>query len=151
MQAVFVFGLIYRWRVRKQPASERVGALAFVPLTFLMPVTYALLTPLGLRSLDPANPAYRPYHGGDLRSRDQAYHQGTVWPWLIGPMGDALRRAGLPTRDLLTGLVAHLGDHGLGSVSETANGAAPHRATGCPFQAWSVAETLRNHLTSTDQ
>jgi glycogen debranching enzyme len=66
-----------------------------------------------------------------------------VWPWLIGPYADAARRSGVSTDGLLDGLVAHLGDWGLGSVSETADGAAPHAATGCPFQAWSVAELLR--------
>ena len=72
-----------------------------------------------------------------------AYHQGTVWPWLIGPYVDAVRRVGMSTGGLTDGLAAHLGDWGLGSVSETADGDAPHGATGCPFQAWSVAELLR--------
>jgi predicted glycogen debranching enzyme len=103
----------------------------------------ALLTPLGLRSLDPGDPAFRPHHRGAPAERDSAYHQGTVWPWLIGPYVDAARRLGSPTDELLDGLVAHLGDWGLGSVSETADGASPHAATGCPFQAWSVAELLR--------
>ena len=103
----------------------------------------ALLTPLGLRSLAPDDPAYRPHHHGSQAERDSAYHQGTVWPWLIGPFADAARRGGVPTDGLEHGLVAHLGDWGLGSVSETADGAAPHAATGCPFQAWSVAELLR--------
>jgi len=102
-----------------------------------------LLTPLGLRSLAPDDPAYRPHHRGGPAERDSAYHQGTVWPWLIGPYVDAARRVGVPIDDLLAGLDAHLGDWGLGSVSETADGAAPHAATGCPFQAWSVAELLR--------
>jgi predicted glycogen debranching enzyme len=97
-----------------------------------------LLTPLGLRSLSPTDPAFRPRHRGSPAERDAAYHQGTVWPWLIGPYVDA-------SGDLaaLAGLEAHLGEWGLGSVSETADGAAPHAATGCPFQAWSVAELLR--------
>ena len=102
-----------------------------------------LLTPLGLRSLAPDDPAYRPLHRGSPAERDSAYHQGTVWPWLIGPYVDTARRVGVPTDDLLEGLSGHLGDWGLGSVSETADGAAPHAATGCPFQAWSVAELLR--------
>ncbi len=106
-----------------------------------------LLTPLGLRSLSPLDPAYRPYHRGDPTARDLAYHQGTVWPWLVGPyVGaciDAGIDAGVATGDVLDGLVGHLGDCGLGSVSETADGAPPHGATGCPFQAWSVAELLR--------
>jgi predicted glycogen debranching enzyme len=103
----------------------------------------SLLTPLGLRSLAPDDPRYRPYHRGGPAERDGAYHQGTVWPWLIGPYVDAARAAGIAAEGLLDGLEAHLGDFGLGSVSETADGAAPHLATGCPFQAWSVAELLR--------
>jgi predicted glycogen debranching enzyme len=102
-----------------------------------------LLTPLGLRSLSPDDSRYRPYHRGGPADRDAAYHQGTVWPWLIGPYVDAARSAGGQVAGVLDGLEEHLGDWGLGSVSETADGAAPHRATGCPFQAWSVAELLR--------
>jgi len=103
----------------------------------------SLLTPLGLRSLSPDDPAYRPYHRGGPAERDAAYHQGTVWPWLLGPYADASRRLGLPLDGLLDGIEAHVGEWGLGSVSETADGAEPHAATGCPFQAWSVAELLR--------
>jgi predicted glycogen debranching enzyme len=103
----------------------------------------ALLTPLGLRSLAPDVEDYRGVHQGDPASRDRAYHQGTVWPWLIGPYADAATAVGISTDRLLDGLVAHIGEWGVGSVSETADGDAPHRATGCPFQAWSVAETCR--------
>jgi predicted glycogen debranching enzyme len=103
----------------------------------------ALLTPIGLRSLSPGDPAFRPVHRGGPADRDGAYHEGTVWPWLIGPYVDAARAVGVPLDGILDGLDAHLGDWGLGSVSETADGAAPHGATGCPFQAWSVAEVLR--------
>jgi predicted glycogen debranching enzyme len=102
-----------------------------------------LLTPLGMRSLSGHDPAYRGAHRGDSRARDAAYHQGTVWPWLIGPFADAARRTGHPGSGLFDGLDLHLGEWGLGSVSETTDGDAPHGATGCPFQAWSVAETLR--------
>jgi predicted glycogen debranching enzyme len=120
-----------------------------------------LLTPLGLRSLGPAEPGYRGSHRGGAADRDRAYHQGTVWPWLIGPYTDALRSAtgggcagaatsegaghsgGAAVRELFAGLAAHLREFGLGSVSETADGDPPHAATGCPFQAWSVAEVLR--------
>lgn len=137
-----------------RPNQLLAWSLPYAPMepdpVALRRITDALLTPLGPRSLEAADPAYRPVHGGTLRERDLAYHQGTVWPWLIGPLGDALRRAGLPTSDVLTGLRAHLSDFGLGAVSETADGVAPHRATGCPFQAWSVAETLRLHLMSTE-
>jgi glycogen debranching enzyme len=102
-----------------------------------------LLTPLGLRSLAPDEPGYAPRYEGGVRERDAAYHQGTVWPWLIGPYADAARRVGVPVEGILDGLEGHLGEWGLGSVSETADGDAPHAATGCPFQAWSVAELLR--------
>ncbi len=102
-----------------------------------------LLTPLGLRTLDPADPRYRGRHRGGPAERDAAYHQGTVWPWLIGPYVEAALRTGLPVDGVLDGLEAHVAEWGLGSVSETADGDAPHLASGCPFQAWSVAELLR--------
>jgi predicted glycogen debranching enzyme len=102
-----------------------------------------LLTSIGLRSLDPADPRYRPRHRGTPAERDGAYHQGTVWPWLIGPYTQAALKTRAPTSGLLHGLETHLHEFGLGSVSETADGEEPHAATGCPFQAWSVAETLR--------
>jgi predicted glycogen debranching enzyme len=102
-----------------------------------------LLTPLGPRSLAPGSPDYAGHHRGGVWERDHAYHQGTVWPWLIGPAVDAARAVGLPTATMLDGLMAHVAEWGIGSVSETADGDAPHIATGCPFQAWSVAELLR--------
>ncbi len=107
-----------------------------------------LSTTLGMRSLSPADPAYRGLHRGDSHARDAAYHQGTVWPWLIGPFADAALATGneLPLFDSLD---LHLGEYGLGSISETADGDAPHGATGCPFQAWSVAEVLRSRSTRT--
>src|SRR6185437_9465095 len=103
----------------------------------------SLLTPLGLRSLAPDDPAFRPVHRGSPPERDAAYHQGTVWLWLLGPYVDALRALGDPADTALAGIELHIGEWGLGSISETADGAAPHAATGCPFQAWSVAEVLR--------
>jgi predicted glycogen debranching enzyme len=102
-----------------------------------------LLTPLGLRSLDPADPRYLGAHRGGPAERDRAYHQGTVWPWLIGPYVEAALKIGVPVDGVFDGLEAHLQEWGLGSVSETADGNAPHGGTGCPFQAWSVAELLR--------
>jgi predicted glycogen debranching enzyme len=102
-----------------------------------------LLTPLGLRSLAPTDSRYLPLHRGGPAQRDAAYHQGTVWPFLLGPYVDAARRTGAPLAGILDGVEAHLGEWGLGSISETADGAAPHAASGCPFQAWSVAEVLR--------
>jgi len=103
----------------------------------------SLLAPLGLRSLASDDPAYLPHHRGTPAERDAAYHQGTLWPWLIGPYVDAAIRVGVPVDGILEGLDAHVGEWGIGSVSETADGDAPHAATGCPFQAWSVAELLR--------
>ena len=102
-----------------------------------------LLTSLGLRSLSPGDGRYTPQHRGDSGQRDRAYHQGTVWPWLVGPYVDATLASGGTAFGLLDGLERHLADFGLGSVSETTDGDAPHAATGCPFQAWSVAEVLR--------
>jgi len=102
-----------------------------------------LLTSLGLRSLTPNDPAYVGLHRGGVHERDRAYHQGTVWPWLIGPYVEAALRTGIPVAGVLAGLERHLWEWGLGSVSETADGDPPHRATGCPMQAWSVAEVIR--------
>jgi predicted glycogen debranching enzyme len=110
----------------------------------------ALATSVGLRSLAPGEPGYLGRHRGSPAERDRAYHQGTVWPWLIGPYADALLRAGAPTRGLLDGLELHLGELGLGSVSETLDGDPPHGGTGCPFQAWSVAELVRARATLAD-
>ncbi|MBI3976583.1 MAG: glycogen debranching enzyme family protein [Chloroflexi bacterium] len=109
-------------------------------------VERALLTPVGLRSLAPDDPAYVGQYGGDQHSRDAAYHQGTVWAWLVGPFVDVARRVRGETwdaRPVLAGLVRHLGEAGLGQVSEIFGGDPPHRASGCIAQAWSVAELLR--------
>jgi predicted glycogen debranching enzyme len=103
----------------------------------------ALLTPLGLRTLSADDPRYRGRHRGGPAERDAAYHQGTAWPWLLGPYVDAAIRVGASLHGILDGMEAHLAEWGLGSISETADGDAPHGATGCPFQAWSVAEMLR--------
>jgi predicted glycogen debranching enzyme len=114
----------------------RLGVLAAVE---------PLSTSIGLRSLAPVYANYIGRHRGAPPARDGAYHQGTVWPWLLGPLVDVL----LTTRDseaaerVVTEAEPHLAEWGLGSVSETADGDAPHAATGCPFQAWSVAEWLR--------
>ncbi len=103
----------------------------------------ALLTPLGLRSLAPGEPGYQGRHRGDPAARDRAYHEGTVWPWLLGPYVDAAARTGLDASAVLEPLERHVAEWGVGSVSETADGDPPHDATGAPFQAWSVAELLR--------
>lgn len=106
-----------------------------------------LLTPCGLRTLAPSDPAYRPEYGGGPLERDSAYHQGTVWPWLLGPFVDAHRRAygdEAAIRAILAPLEAHLRDYGVGGVAEVFDGDAPHRPNGCPWQAWSVAALLRS-------
>jgi predicted glycogen debranching enzyme len=106
-----------------------------------------LLTPVGLRSLARDHPDYKRSYHGDLRTRDAAYHQGTVWSWLIGPYLDAWRkvnpgdRAG--ARRLLEGLLAHLGEAGLGQISEVFDAEPPFTPRGCIAQAWGVAEVLR--------
>src|SRR4029077_13686749 len=102
-----------------------------------------LLTSLGMRSLAPSDRAYIGLHRGSAHERDAAYHQGTVWPWLIGPYVEAALRTGVPIHGVLAGLKGRLWEGGLGSISERAEGAPPHRATGCPMQAWSVAEVIR--------
>jgi len=103
----------------------------------------ALLTPLGLRSLAPTEYGYQGRYGGSIDARDEAYHQGTVWPWLIGAYVDACRAVGLSAEGLLRGLEASLQEWGLGSVGEVADGDPPHRAGGCPFSARSVGELIR--------
>jgi glycogen debranching enzyme len=107
----------------------------------LQAVRKELLTPVGLRSLGPREPGYRPRYGGDLRSRDAAYHQGTVWAWLIGPFADAWQKAFGPEPSLLEGF--DLGAYGLGTIAEIFDGDPPHAPRGCIAQAWSVAEVLR--------
>lgn len=102
-----------------------------------------LLTSVGMRSLSPDDAQFIGRHRGGPAERDAAYHQGTIWPWLIGPYLTSTARAGLGTSHILDGLSLHLAEFGLGSVSETADGDPPHAATGCPFQAWSVAEMIR--------
>ncbi len=105
-----------------------------------------LLTTYGLRSLSQDAPAYRGDYGGDVARRDGAYHQGTVWAWLIGPYADAHYRVH-GSRDAALALLRpfehHLREAGLGTVSEIFDGNAPHYPRGCIAQAWSVAEVLR--------
>ncbi len=112
-------------------------------------VAQHLLTPLGLRSLDPGDDLYRGRYAGDIWQRDGAYHQGTVWPWLIGPFIDshlAVYGDRAQARRILEPLATHLGTAGLGSISEIFDGDPPHTPGGCYAQAWSVAELLRSWL-----
>jgi predicted glycogen debranching enzyme len=105
-----------------------------------------LLTPVGLRSLAPGEPNYHAKYFGDLRARDAAYHQGTVWGWLIGPYADARAKAfsdrADPT-DLTRGFDAHLNEACVGTISEVFDADSPHTPRACVAQAWSVAEVLR--------
>jgi predicted glycogen debranching enzyme len=106
-----------------------------------------LLTPVGLRSLSPDHPSYQPKYDGDLKARDAAYHQGTVWAWLIGPFIDAWLKTYPSDRtgahDLLQGFIPHLDEACIGAISEIFDAEPPFLARGCIAQAWSVAEVLR--------
>ena len=110
-------------------------------------VTHKLLTRVGLRSLAPDDPGYHARYDGDLRSRDAAYHQGTVWAWLIGPYVDAWLKLNpgknTEARKLLEGFVDHMGEACVGSISEVFDAEEPHTPRACIAQAWSVAEVLR--------
>jgi len=121
-------------------------SLPFAPLKepgLVETVGRSLLTSIGLRSLSPDDPSYLGRHRGRPAERDRGYHQGTVWPRLAGPFVQAAIACNVDAAGVLDGLSSHLSEWGLGSVSETADGDPPHAATGCPFQAWSVAEFLR--------
>jgi predicted glycogen debranching enzyme len=135
-----IFAVSLRHPMLDAEASKRVIAV----------VERELLTPVGLRSLAASDPRYIGRYEGDMRSRDGAYHQGTVWAWLIGPFitaylkahgeGKAARKR---ARAWLAGFGDHLSDACLGQVSEIFDGDAPHAPRGCVAQAWSVAEILR--------
>jgi predicted glycogen debranching enzyme len=112
-----------------------------------------LLTPFGLRTLAPGDPQYRGRYEGDQASRDGAYHQGTVWPWLMGPFLKAYiethgrsPKAREQAMSWLTELEAYMENQGAGQLPEVFDGDAPHRPGGCIAQAWSVAELLRVYV-----
>jgi predicted glycogen debranching enzyme len=113
-----------------------------------------LLAGIGLRSLAPREPGYAGRYEGSPARRDGAYHQGTVWPWLMGPFVEAwvrVRGGGEAVKHeaaerFLAPLLASLDDAGLDHVSEVADGDPPHRPGGCPFQAWSLSELMRLQL-----
>jgi predicted glycogen debranching enzyme len=140
-QVLAVGGLPY-------PVLEGVRARQVVDL-----VEHRLWTPLGLRTLAPGAEGYRPRYEGDMWSRDSAYHQGTVWPWLLGPFVEAWVnvRGGTDEaraearRRFLEPLLAER-PAGVGHIPEIADADPPHTPRGCPFQAWSVAEALRLDL-----
>jgi predicted glycogen debranching enzyme len=139
---------------------NQVLAAGGLPLTFLSPsqaakvvaaVERELYTPLGLRSLARYEADYHARYEGGVRERDGAYHQGTVWPWLLGPFVEAWVKAEGGTGEakararerFLPPLREHLGRAGLGHVSELTDAEPPHTPRGCPFQAWSLAELIR--------
>jgi predicted glycogen debranching enzyme len=115
--------------------------------TVVEAVRERLLTPVGLRSLAPGEHDYKSRYFGDLRDRDAAYHQGTVWAWLIGPFIDAWLKVHphdkKTARGFLAGFGAHLAEAGIGSISEVFDAESPFTPRGCIAQAWSVAEVLR--------
>jgi predicted glycogen debranching enzyme len=141
---------------RLRPNQIIAVSLSFSPLTkaqqrdVVNVVRQRLLTPFGLRTLDPDDPKYHGRYEGNMNQRDAAYHQGTVWPWLMGPFGEALLRvddfsdaARRQVEELLEPLLDQLDSGCLGQLAEIYDGDPPHRPSGCPAQAWSVAEILR--------
>jgi predicted glycogen debranching enzyme len=147
-------------RVDASIRPNQIFAVGGLPFTLLQGadaerivacVEHHLLTPLGLRTLSPHDPAYRPRYEGGVVARDGAYHQGTVWPWLLGAFVEAwlnIHGSTPATRTearqrFLAPLHRHLESAGIGHVSEIADGAAPHAPRGCPWQAWSLGELLR--------
>ena len=139
---------------------NQVFAVGGLPLNLLEPAKAArlvdeverrLVTPMGLRTLAPGEPLYAPRYEGSPSQRDLVYHQGTVWPWLMGPFVEAWVRVRGGTEPakrqaharFMAPLLAHLEQAGLGHISEIADAESPHTPRGCPFQAWSLGELLR--------
>lgn len=139
---------------------NQIFAAGGLPLTLVSPqrarrivdaVERELWTPLGLRSLERGHPAYVPHYRGGQAERDAAYHQGTAWPWLMGPFVEAWLKTRHFTLEakaeararFVAPLREHLARAGLGHVSEIVDGDAPHAPAGCPFQAWSLSELIR--------
>ncbi|HZO88547.1 MAG TPA: amylo-alpha-1,6-glucosidase [Chthonomonadaceae bacterium] len=129
-------------------------SLPFAPLEPEGPVAESIIAVLhdklwtyfGMRTLAPDDPNYRPRYGGDQWSRDGAYHQGTAWPWLLGPFAEAYYKVHgnkAIALAMFEPLREHLSEFGLGSIAEIFDGEAPQHPNGCIAQAWSVAETLR--------
>jgi predicted glycogen debranching enzyme len=124
------------------PLVDRAKAQSIIRVT-----RETLLTPAGLRTLEPGDPQYRPRYEGDVFSRDCAYHQGTVWPWLIGPFIDAYlyafgnsAEAQAECRDIADSILKLMDGYCAGSIGEVYDGDAPHHPGGCPAQLWSVAQ-----------
>ena len=140
------------WQVR--PNQVIATSLPYSPLDdgekqrVLRKVEKQLLTPRGLRTLSPEDPEYKGRYHGDQAKRDRAYHQGTVWPWLLGPYCEGVlklykRSAVSKIRKLIWGFEKEMMQHGIGSISEIYDGDPPHEGKGAISQAWSVSEVLR--------
>ncbi len=146
------------WDASLRPNQILAVSLPYSPLSparqksVVKTLKETLLTPMGLRSLAREDPRYRPIYGPDWESRERAYHQGTVWGWLIGPFIEAYLKVADPTsraanvsqaNQWLADFDIHINEAGLGFVSEIFDGDSPHHPRGCYAQAWSVAEVLR--------
>ncbi len=121
-----------------------------IAVRVLAVVIEQLFTPVGLRTLSPEDPDYCGVYDGGTYSRDRAYHNGTVWPWLIGPLGDALfklnnnkSKAKKQVKTIVDGFAEIINEAGIGSIAEICDGDFPHTSRGCIAQAWSVAEVRR--------
>ncbi len=152
-----------RGQVDDSIRPNQLFAMGGLPTSLLSPgqtqralqvVEEHLLTPLGMRTLSPSSPRYCGRYQGDVRSRDGAYHQGTVWPWLMGAFvltwlkvrGDTPENRQLARQQFLAPLERHRREAGLDHISEIADADAPHTPRGCPFQAWSLGEYVRLDL-----
>ena len=112
-------------------------------------VARELVTPMGIRTLGPNEPGYKGRYKGPLPELDAAYHQGTAWPWLLGPYATALVRYGKDKREakrVLRNAKTMLNEYGLGGIAEVYDGDEPQEPGGCPWQAWSIAEIYRAWL-----
>jgi glycogen debranching enzyme len=129
-------------------------SLPYTPLTeeirnkVLERIKSELLTPRGLRSLSPKNPLYKGTYTGNQTQRDMAYHQGSVYPWLLGHFAEGYLKihgkSGLKfVTDLYRGIEEVMNEHGIGTISEVYDGDPPHKPGGAISQAWNVAELLR--------
>lgn len=130
-------------------------ALPFAPATgdhakrALQVVSQELLTPVGIRTLGPKEADYKGRYTGPMAELDAAYHQGTVWPWLLGPYCSAWAKVNGDKKEIkaiLKGAKEMLCEYGLGGIAEVYDGDEPHTPNGCPWQAWSVAEVLRSWI-----